>query len=82
MVTGIKVELGVNVRHWVTFSVTDPTPEEIAILEQDTDEAIALMVKLDADDRLKFESESRENWGEISIGDKHRELNHLGTERT
>ncbi|QIQ63675.1 hypothetical protein SEA_NIKE_95 [Microbacterium phage Nike] len=36
------VEIGYDVRHWVTFEIKDATPEEIEILENDDEESIEL----------------------------------------
>jgi hypothetical protein len=50
------VQLGHNLRAWSTFTVKDPTPEEIATLQEEDDESVALLKKLDADGRLHLES--------------------------
>lgn len=49
----VEITVGVDVRHWIRFLVEDPTPEEIAVLQDtDSDEALALARTLSEANRL------------------------------
>lgn len=72
--TAPVITVGANVRHWVTYEVTDPTPEELAILANpDTPEALALASALFDAHRLDFRSAEDESWGGWSPFEEHRE---------
>lgn len=56
---GIKVEIGHNVRHWTTFEVEHPTPDEAAVLMGEDEGAIlALLERLGDEDRLVWVAET------------------------
>lgn len=71
------ITVGYNKRCWATFEVKDPTPEEIAILEErgsDSDEVTDLLRHLEAEERLIFQSEDQDDnptyfqeWDEPSV---------------
>lgn len=42
----IEVEIGHNIRAWTTFTITDPTPEEVEALEAADEDALALLAAL------------------------------------
>jgi hypothetical protein len=54
----VKLTLGADVRHWLSFEVKDATEEEIAVLIGPEDAALALASKLDKDERLIYEEQN------------------------
>lgn len=72
--TAAFVTVGANVRHWITFEVIDPTPEELATLEQeDSTEALTLASALFDAHRLEYRSSDDEMSGGWSPFEEHRE---------
>jgi len=47
------VEIGHDVRRWTTYSVTDPTDEELATLREGADEAVDLLQRMEAAGRAE-----------------------------
>lgn len=81
MVTAAYVTVGANVRHWITYEVIDPTPEELAILDQeDSAEALALASSLFDAHRLEYRSSEDETNSGWSPFEEHREGAMVGFE--
>lgn len=58
----VKIEIGYNRRHWVTFAIKNPTPEELETLNgEDEEQALELCRELDKADRLDLVSDSEED---------------------
>lgn len=55
------VEIGYDVRHWVTFEIKDATPEELEILENDDEASIELAAAMWKAKRLKEVDEHEED---------------------
>lgn len=41
MTTSLRFKIGADVRTWTEFEIIDPTPEEIALISLEDDEAVA-----------------------------------------
>ncbi|QUE25389.1 hypothetical protein SEA_FIZZLES_95 [Microbacterium phage Fizzles] len=56
-----RVEVGYDVRHWATFEIKDPTPEEIETIDNDDEESIELLRNMERDGRLTFIEDHKED---------------------
>jgi hypothetical protein len=61
----VTIQVGYNLRSWVSYEVKDATPEEIEILRGDDDAALALGMELDEAGRLIEQSTDHDDNPEI-----------------
>lgn len=63
--TTVTIQVGYNLRSWVSYEVKDATPEEVEILLRDDEAAIALGAELDEAGRLIEQSTDHDDNPEI-----------------